>query len=271
LLIINKEAQNRNHNVMSTKRSEFLKGIKAELPILLGVIPFGFIYGVSARGAGIPPFAAQAMSFIVFGGSAQFVIVQLIGAGVPAGIIILTAAIINLRHALYSASLAPYLKRLQRGWQMFLAYLLTDEAYAVVITHYHQPGEATRKHWYFLGAGLTLWSTWQVSTAVGIILGAEVPVSWSLDFTLPLTFIAIVVPTLKERAGVATAATAGIVAVLAAGLPFRLGLVVATLIGISIGMCLEPRDNKHVNTRKGKEQNVVQESSLAEQIELSPE
>ena len=154
---------------------------------------------------------------------------------------------------------------------MFLAYLLTDEAYAVVITHYHQPGEATRKHWYFLGAGLTLWSTWQVSTAVGIILGAEVPASWSLDFTLPLTFIAIVVPTLKERAGVATAATAGIVAVLAAGLPFRLGLVVATLIGISIGMCLEPRDNKHVNTHKGEEQNVVQELSPTEQIELSPE
>lgn len=254
---------------MSTKRSEFLKGIKDELPILLGVIPFGFIYGVTARSTGIPPFVAQAMSFIVFGGSAQFVIVQLIGAGVPAGIIILTATIINLRHALYSASLAPYLKRLQRGWQMFLAYLLTDEAYAVVVTHYQQRGDATKKHWYFLGAGLTLWSTWQVSTAIGIILGAEVPASWSLDFTLPLTFIAIVVPTLKERAGVATAATAGIVAVLAAGLPFRLGLVVATLIGISIGMCLEPMGNKHVNPRESTKQNVDKRFSQTELSETS--
>ncbi len=249
---------------MSTKRSEFLQGIKDELPILLGVVPFGFIYGVSARGVGIPPLAAQAMSFIVFAGSAQFVIVQLIGAGVPVGIIILTATIINLRHALYSASLAPYLKHLRRRWQMLLAYLLTDEAYAVAITHYHHPGDATRKHWYFLGAGLILWSTWQVSTAVGIVLGAEVPSSWSLDFTLPLTFIALVVPTLKERAGVAAAATAGIIAVLAADLPFRLGLVIATVIGISIGMCLEPGNNKSVKNRKGKDQNVAEHPSQAE-------
>ena len=105
---------------MTTKRSEFLTGIKDILPILMGVIPFGLIYGVSARSAGIAPAAAQAMSFIVFAGSAQFVTAQLIGAAVPGGIIILTAVIINLRHALYSASFAPYLKRLHPLWQFSL-------------------------------------------------------------------------------------------------------------------------------------------------------
>lgn len=97
---------------MTTRRSEFLQGCRGVSPILLGVVPFGLIYGVSARGAGIPALAAQTMSFIVFGGSAQFVIAQLVGAGVPGRIIILTAVIINLRHALYSASVAPYLKGL---------------------------------------------------------------------------------------------------------------------------------------------------------------
>jgi 4-azaleucine resistance transporter AzlC len=223
------------------KHSEFLTGIKHVLPILMGVMPFGMIYGVSARTTVTPVIAAQAMSFIVFAGSAQFLTVQLIGAGVPAGIIIATACIINLRHALYSASLAPYLKRLRTSWRMLLAYVLVDEVYALVITHYQQRDESAHKHWYFLGAGLTLWTTWQISTAIGILLGAYIPASWALDFTLPLTFIALVVPALKRRADTIAAATAGIVAVLAAHLPFNSGLLVATFIGIIVGMSTEVR------------------------------
>lgn len=226
---------------MVSKRSEFLNGIKGILPILLGVLPFGLIYGVSARSAGLPVIAAQAMSFIVFAGSAQFVMVQLISAGVPVGIIILTACLLNLRHALYSASLAPYVKQLPRRWKMLLAYVLTDEAYAVTITHYHQGDEIGYKHWYFLGAGLTLWIVWQISTAIGILLGAHVPASWSLDFTLPLTFIALVIPSLKTRAEWIAAATAGVVAVLSTGLPLNLGLLVAALVGVTTGLVLEVR------------------------------
>ncbi len=232
---------------MGTQRFEFFSGIRGILPILLGVLPFGLIYGVSARGAGLPVIAAQAMSFIVFAGSAQFVTVQLIGAGVPFGIIILTACLLNLRHALYSASVAPYVKHLPGRWKALLAYVLTDEAYAVTITHYRQADEAgvsagfatAPRHWYFLGAGLTLWVVWQISTAIGILLGANVPASWSLDFTLPLTFIALVIPALKTRAEWLVAAIAGVLAVLAAGLPLNLGLLVATLVGMASGLLLE--------------------------------
>ena len=232
---------------MGTQRFEFFSGIKGILPILLGVLPFGLIYGVSARGAGLPVIAAQAMSFIVFAGSAQFVTVQLISAGVPFGIIVLTACLLNLRHALYSASIAPYVKHLPRRWKALLAYVLTDEAYAVTITHYRQSDEAgvsaasstASRHWYFLGAGLTLWVVWQISTATGILLGANVPASWSLDFTLPLTFIALVIPALKTRAEWIAAAIAGILAVLAAGLPLNLGLLAATLAGMASGLLLE--------------------------------
>jgi 4-azaleucine resistance transporter AzlC len=226
---------------MKTRRSEFFAGIKAEAPILIGTIPFGLIYGVSARSFGIPTALTQAMSVIVFAGSAQFVIVQLLNASVPAGVILLTACIINLRHALYSASVAPHLRQRDLLWRWLLPYLLTDEAYAVAITHYQQPEDQAPRHWYFFGAGLVLWLTWQLATAAGLTLGTHVPASWSLDFTLPLTFIALVVPTLKKGADVLAAGSAGVIAVLASRLPFNAGLLVATFLGITLGLLVEAK------------------------------
>jgi len=225
--------------VMISPRSEFLAGLKAELPIAIGVIPFGMIYGVLALSAGLPASAAQAMSAIVFAGSAQFISAQLFSHSTPAMIIVLTVGVVNLRHALYSASLAPYLAKLHPRWKWLLGYLLTDEAYAVTISHYNEDGEARHKHWFFLAAGLMLWTIWQLSTAAGIFLGASVPASWSLDFTLALTFIALIVPTLKDRAILGASLSAGVTAVLAAALPFKLGLMAASLVGILVGVWLE--------------------------------
>ena len=223
--------------------SEFAAGVKGVVPILLGVIPFGMIYGVLAISAGLTPAAAQAMSAIVFAGSAQFVGAQLFRLGTPGAIIILTTFVVNLRHMLYSASLAPYLKHLSWRWKALLAYLLTDEAYAVAITRYNRASQSpplpADLHWYFFGAGLCLWLTWQASTMVGIVLGAQIPTGWALDFTLALTFIALVVPALKDRPSLAAALTAGIVAVAAGGLPYRLGLMAAALCGIVAGLLLE--------------------------------
>src|SRR2546429_8874388 len=119
---------------MTTRRSEFLQGCRGVSPILLGVVPFGLIYGVSARGAGIPALAAQAMSFIVFGGSAQFVIAQLVGAGVPGGIIILTAGIIKLRHAVCKAGGAPHLKGLHTRWERLPGHVLPRGWYSGTVT-----------------------------------------------------------------------------------------------------------------------------------------
>jgi len=249
-----------------TATSEFLSGAKAELPILLGVAPFGMIYGALAVAAGLPAGMAQAMSAIVFAGSAQFIAAQLIGGGAPALVLLLTTFIVNIRHMLYSASIAPYFRPLRPAWQWLLAYLLTDEAYAVAILHYQQtesrgnPGDTEgtenqkvtlqsspclrgeslnppdHRHWYFLGAGLALWTTWQLSTAAGILLGARVPPSWSLEFALPLTFIALLTPILKDRPAVAAAVAAGAIAVIGAGWPYKLGLVAAALAGIAVGV-----------------------------------
>jgi 4-azaleucine resistance transporter AzlC len=219
----------------------FLHGVKAELPILVGVMPFGMIYGVLALGAGLPPAAAQAMSSIVFAGSSQFIATQLFAGSAPALVILMTIAVVNLRHALYSASVAPYLRHLQPAWKWLLAYLLTDEAYAVGIVRYEQEDSNPYKHWYLFGAGITLWSGWQISTAAGIFLGAVVPSSWSLDFTLALTFIALLAPTLRDKPAMAAAFSAGLTAVLAYNLPLKLGLVAAALVGIVVGILVERR------------------------------
>ena len=231
---------------MLSARSEFIAGLRAELPILLGVLPFGMIYGVLALQAGLPPVAALAMSSIVFAGSSQFIGTQLMAQGAGGFVIIATTFVVNLRHALYSASVAPFIKRVPLRWKVLLAYLLTDEAYAVVITRFTQPDSAAalNKHWFYFGAGITLWSSWQISTAIGIFVGQLIPASWSLDFTLALTFIALVVPNLKDRASVAAAVSAGIMAAFSYTWPYRLGLFAAALTGIVVGMLVEARSRR---------------------------
>jgi 4-azaleucine resistance transporter AzlC len=228
---------------MRSRQSEFWGGARAQLPILLGTSPFGMIYGVLAIKAGLPVPVALGMSMIVFAGSSQFIAAQLFMGGTPGIVIVLTTFVVNLRHMLYSASMAPYVRHLSAAWKYLLAFLLTDEAYAVTITHYEgcDPAQArwTHMHWYYLGAGLTLWVSWQISTAVGIFVGDLVPESWSLDFTLALTFIALVIPVLHDRPAVLAALTAGIVALAANGLPYNLGLVLAVLAGIGAGLASE--------------------------------
>ena len=227
---------------MSSPRSQFLSGLRAELPLLSGVIPFGLIYGVAALSAHLPPSAAMAMSAIVFAGSAQFIATQLFQQNATALLVIATVFIVNVRHMLYSASLAPHLAHLSGRWKWLLAYLLTDEAYAVVITRYNDSSEAAHKHWYFLGAGLALWTTWQISTALGILLGSQISAqmeSLGLDFAIAVTFIALVVPAIQNRATAAAALSAGLVAVAAIPQPYNLGLLLAALTGIAAGLLLE--------------------------------
>ena len=224
---------------MTEQTKNFWEGVRAELPILIGVFPFGMIYGALALNAGLSTLASQLMSSIVFAGSAQFITTQLVRESAPGLVIVLTIAVINLRHMLYSASLAPYVASLSTRWKALLSYLLTDEAYAPTVIHYEKEGLTPYSHWFFLGAGLALWITWQGSTALGIFLGTAIPEEWSLDFALPLTFIAMVVPVLKNRPAIAAALSAGIIALMAYSLPYQLGLILAALIGIAVGTFLE--------------------------------
>ena len=183
---------------VSSASAEFVAGIHAAWPILPGVIPLGIIYGATAQGAGLSAVLAAAMSVIVFSGSAQLAATQLLATGAPGMVIVLTTLIMNLRHLLYSASMAAYGECRRARWRWLVAYLLTDEAYAMAIGRYRHAAGASLP-WYFLGVGSAVWGGWQSGTLLGTLLGSRVPPYWELEFTLPLTFMAILAPALRSR------------------------------------------------------------------------
>lgn len=228
---------------MGRRVDEFLAGCLDEAPLQLGVIPFGMLYGIGALAVGMPVWLAQLTSMLVFAGAAQLVIVQMLGAAAGALPMGLTAVLLNLRHMLYSASVAEHVRHLPRRWRVVLAYLLTDEAYAVAILRYARPAGPgpDLRHWYFLGCGLTLWGCWQLSTALGIAFGARIPPEWDIDFAVPLTFIALLTLLVKERAGQAAALVAALAVLALAALPYRLGLVLAIVLGLLAGAAVARR------------------------------
>jgi 4-azaleucine resistance transporter AzlC len=224
----------------STVIAAFRRGVLAQLPILIGVVPFGMIFGALAITAGIPTLEAQGFSVLVFAGSAQFIAAGLVVEGTPVVVVLLTIFVVNLRHLLYSATMAPHFQALSGRWKLALSWLLTDEAFAVGSLHYRRT-QGSARHWFFLGTGLTLWASWQVSTLVGIVIGAWIPATWMLDFALPLTFLALLIPALEDRPTVASALAAGLLSLILGGLPYRLGLLLAALIAVAVGVACERR------------------------------
>jgi 4-azaleucine resistance transporter AzlC len=219
----------------STPSRAFRLGLRGVMPMHLGVAPFGIIYGVVAVSSGIPALAAVMMSSILFAGSSQFLLAQMIGTATPALVILGAVFLVNLRHALYSASVAPRLEHLPKRWKLGLAYLLTDEAYAGALPGFFAEPRSPNAHWVLLGSGFGLWAGWQLFTIAGVLIGSQMPADLGLEFALPLTFIAIVVPMLTTRARTAAAIIAGVAAIALASLPFKTGLLAATILGLLVG------------------------------------
>ncbi len=232
----------------SSPRSEFSAGARDTLPLVIGAAPFGILFGILTLTAGMPWWAAQAMSALVFAGSSQFIAAGLIANGTPHPFIVLTTFVVNLRHALYGASVAQYLRGLPSAWRAALAFGMTDESYALTIAHYRDEarGDGQAKHWYFLGANIAMFVPWQLDTALGYWIGRALgdPLALGFDFVLPIVFIAILVPQLTTRSTRLAALVAGSVAVSASGLPNKLGLVIAIAVGMVAGMGTE-RWNSH--------------------------
>lgn len=224
------------------QRQAFLEGMRDQLPLLLGVAPFGAIFGALAISVGVPAVETQALSLLLFAGSAQFVAVGLIGAGTPIFIVLITIAVVNLRHLLYSIALSPQVQSLGIRWKIPMAWLLTDEAFAIASLRY-QRSNSTQNHWYFLGTGLALWGSWQISTFLGITAGALIPDSWQLEFALPLTFMALLAPNLTSRAAWVTAITAGSLALVLVNMPLSTGLLISALAALLLGTWVQEVDD----------------------------
>lgn len=222
-----------------TRSNAFNAGLVAMAPISASALPFGVMAGIAAREAGLDVAASMGMSLVIFAGASQLAAAQLIGDGAWAGVVVLTALIINLRFAMYSASLAPQFAHLPTRWKAPLAYLLTDQAYAVCITRFMRHPEMENRHWFYLGAALPLWGVWLAATAVGILIGAAVPPAWQLGFAVPLIFLALMVPTVHDRPMAVAAVAGGGIALLAHGMPLNLGMVTGALAGIIAGVVAE--------------------------------
>lgn len=230
--------------------------MRAVIPMVLGAIPFGLIYGAIALQAGLSPAAAIGMSMFVFAGSSQFIGATLYGQGAAPVLIIFTTFIVNARHALYSASLAPYLGHLPQRWLFPLAFMLTDESFAVTIGRFESPeGKSPHRHWFMLGANLFMYANWQVCTIIGVVAGAMLEgANLGLDFAMSVTFIGIVVPLLRTRPLLLSAAVSGAAALALKDMPNMLGLLIASLLGIAAGYLaetmsqplreIEPRETK---------------------------
>ena len=199
------------------------------------------VAGIAAVQAGFSPAQSIAFSLIGYAGSAQLVASKMVAGDAPTLLIVLSTLIVNLRFALYSASLLPLFAAVPvvRRWP--LAYLLTDQSYAVTLGRPERETDPVR---YYLGSSVLMWLTWQTGTAVGALLGARIPASWPLDFAVPLSFIALLVPALRTRPQLMAAVVSGLVAVASSALPFRGNLVLGAACGIVAGLTSQRLEHK---------------------------
>ena len=223
---------------MSTRRGSFLDGARTVAPVMVGIVPFGLVAGAAAVRVGLSGLHAVGLSVLVFAGASQLAAIELFGKNTPAAVVILTVLVINLRMTMYSASLAPYLQAFSTRWRAAMAYVLTDQAYALSVTRFRADDSVDRK-WYYVGTALPLWVVWQICTVIGVFVGARVPDSLPLEFAVPLTFLAILVPTITDSPSAVAAAVGGSIAVVGSGLPLNLGLITGAVTGVLAGLVVE--------------------------------
>ena len=221
------------------KREAFAQGSKDVSPFLFGTIPLGFVTGIAMVSSGLGVIPSVLMTVLVFAGTAQLSSLPLFTAGAPGWVIILTAFVVNLRFMIYSTAVAPYFRSLSLRWKLALGYFLTDSGFALFMRRIHDHPEMPNAHWYFIGGGCTIGSSWMLSAISGIILAAQIPPEWQLRFAATLGILAILTPFLRRYPDLVAAVVGGGVAVLAINLPMRLGLIAGILAGMSAGIMTE--------------------------------
>lgn len=228
---------NISHTPAHGRRQEFMSGAQATIPLIIGAIPFGIIFGTLAQPSGLSTAGALAMSLFVFAGSAQFIALGLLAAGAALPVIILTTFVVNLRHLLYAANLVPKVRHLPQRWRLLIAFGLTDETFAAISNRYLQP-DTSSAHWFYLGSFCAMYGNWVLCTLLGITLGELFPdmTEWGLDFAMSVTFIGMVVPYLQNRPMWAAVIVAGLLAMATLSLPHKLGLIISALAGIAVGL-----------------------------------
>lgn len=228
-----------------TVRDAFVAGARDVAPVVVGIIPFGLVAGAAAVDAGLGIEGAVALSTLVFAGASQLATIDLLARDAPMLVILATVVIINLRMAMYSAALSPVLSYAPTRQRLGAAYLLVDQAFALTVGRDAMRPGAPHAIAYYFGTGTLLWVNWQVMTVVGALVGSSIPDWLPLSATIPLVFLALLVPSMSDRPTVVAGVVSGVVATLGAGLPANAGLLVGAFSGIAAGTVVALRAGAH--------------------------
>jgi predicted branched-subunit amino acid permease len=223
---------------MSVDRAVARQGVIDALPLFVPAMPFGLVIGLAITESGMNPFVGWSGSWLIFGGAAQLTLVTLLGTGVAIAAAVGTALVVNARHLMYSAALAPTFQSQPRWFRWLGPYLLIDQLFA--LTTVRPPDEDPDGfRTYYLAAGATFWVLWLVVVALGLLLGPVVPEEWNLEFAIPILFIGLLVLGIDHWPEMVAALAGAGVTYLAAGLPNRTGLLVGALVGMIAGFAAE--------------------------------
>ena len=214
-------------------------GLRDGVPIALAVIPFGAIVGVGAVQVGLDKLQAILMPYVVFAGASQLVAYELVRVGTPVLVILVTTTMVNLRFTMYSAALARYVEDVPRPWRAVLAFFMTDQGFVLAVHRFESERPPADRVAYLFASWLPMFFLWTGSALLGALLGATVPPSWHLDFAVPLVFLSLLATALKDRPNLLAAVVAGTAAVVLAGLPLNLGMLLGSLAGIAAGTVLD--------------------------------
>ena len=225
----------------SIQRQAAIAGVRRIFPLALIAGPFGLVYGATAAENGIADGPAILASVVILAGAAQIALVELIDTGAAWYVAVGTALIINLRMALYSASLASAFREFPARWRFTLPHLITDQSAVLSILEYETETDPLYRRWFFTGAAIFFVFPWYVGTTIGVLLGGDIPDSWQIGFAVPLMFTALLMPTLRDRPTVASAIVGALVTISTTSLPDGVNIMLGAIAGIAVGTLLGER------------------------------
>lgn len=222
---------------MSFDRAVAKQAFLDAVPLFVPAVPFALIIGLAVIDSGMNQFVGWSSAWLIFGGAAQLTVISLLGAGAAVVAAITAGLVVNARHVMYSAGLAPAFQKQPRWMQILGPYVLIDQMFALATLRADDEPEAFRT--YYLAAGATFWTFWQVTIALGLFIGPVIPEEWNLEFAVPILFIGLIVIGLDRYPKLVAALVGAGVTYLFAGLPNRAGLLVGALVGIIAGTIAE--------------------------------
>ncbi len=227
------------------------EGVQAALPTLFGLGAWGMVVGGAMVKGGLTVLQASAMTLVVFSGAAQLASLPLIAAGAPVWVIFVTALVINLRFVIFAVLLGLHFTYLPWFQRLYLGYISGDISVAMFLQRYPSPAREPGKLSYLKGLMVPKWTAWQLGSLAGIFVGSAVPAEWQLGFAGTLAILCIMVTLIINSAALCGVIVAGAVGVLAHGLPYKLGLLLAVLVGMASAMACEATLARRRKVRHG--------------------